>query len=195
MDFYVLVRIRSGTDVSRYEECINGLDRFHHTNCPRLGALGPGPDKLFVDESIPNFKAWWTHQWWLGMGIPKQHSDLANAQVVAGNPFTHMVTVLQDGVYVDRVLDTDRNFCAFCLKVHATHRTCLASLCHVNPRLEFCSPTDRLCRGCGLTLVARPSSHFQSNGKCIVLWRGLSYKELRDDWGSVEIGLKNVLAI
>ena len=195
MDFYVLVRIRLGTDVSRHEEWIDSWDRFNHTNYLCFGALGPGPDKLFIDKSISDFKAWWTHHRWLGMGIPKQHSDLANVQVVACIPFTHMVTVLQDGVYVDRVLDADRDFCAFCHKVHATDSTCLAPLCHVNPRLGFCSWTDRLCRGCGLTLVARPSSHFQRNAECIVLWRRLFYRELRDDWGSVEIGLKNALAI
>ena len=195
MDIYVLVHIRSCTDVSRHEECIDGLDRFHHTNCSGFGALEPCPDKRFVNESIPDFKAWWTHHRWLGMGIPKQHSDLVNVQVVAANSFTHMVTVLQDGVYVDQVLDADRDFCAFCQKIHATDHMYLAPLCHVNPCLEFCSPTDRLCRGCSLTLVARPSNHFQRNTECIVLWCRLFYRELRDDWVSVEIGLKNALAI
>lgn len=195
IDFYVLIRIRSGTDVSGHKECIDGLDMFHLANCPRFRALGPGPDQLFVDKSIADFKAWWTHHRWLEMGIPRQHPDLADVQVVAGNPFTYTITILQGDIYVDRVLGIAKDFCAFCQRSHDLSRTCMAPLYYVNSRLQFCSPENRLCGGCGAVLASNPNNHFRANPGCIGRWRKAFYVGLRDDWDAVENGLKNALAI
>jgi len=59
MDFYVLIRICSGTGVLGHDDCVNNLAQFHLTESPRFGALGPTPDKLFVDKHIPHYRKWW----------------------------------------------------------------------------------------------------------------------------------------
>jgi len=94
VDHYILLRIRSGTDVKSHDGCPGVDDRFHLTSCDRYLVKRPRFPTLFNDKRIPDWRDWWQSHFNLGMGIPSEHVDNDGVVTVCGNPFQWTVTQL-----------------------------------------------------------------------------------------------------
>ena len=126
------------------------------------------------------------------MGIPLQHPSLEGVLVIAGNPFTHTVTILEDDQRVDRELPHD---CSFCMRVHGATVHCMAPIPQVDSRIEFCQASDRECRACGRLLNTELRYHFRRSQGCEDGWRLAFYRDIREDWCNLDVGLRNSLTI
>jgi len=97
LDHYILLRLRSGTDVTGHDGCPGVDDRFHLTSCNRYLAKRPRFPTLFNDKRVPEWRDWWQSHFNLGLGIPFEHRDNDGTVTVCGNPFQRTVTQLIDG--------------------------------------------------------------------------------------------------
>ncbi|PUU74859.1 hypothetical protein B9Z19DRAFT_395619 [Tuber borchii] len=97
LDFYILVRLRSGAGLYGHDECPRYDERLHLSKCVRYNKEQPGPDSLFQDKQVGRWKEWWQLHMNLGLGIPRALNDGDKLVTVCGNPFEHTVTMLMNG--------------------------------------------------------------------------------------------------
>jgi len=97
LDHYILLRLRSGTDVTGHDGCPGVDDRFHLVSCDRYLAKRPRFPALFNDKRVPEWRDWWQSHFNLRLGIPFEHRDNDSTVTVCGNPFQRTVTQLIDG--------------------------------------------------------------------------------------------------
>jgi len=115
LDHYILLRIRSSTDVVGHDDCQSAKDHFHLTSCDRYLVTRPRFPTLFNDKRIPDWCDWWQSHFHLGMGIPSEHMDNDGVVMVCGNPFQRTVTQLINGTLSLFHLGDPDSRCARCL--------------------------------------------------------------------------------
>ena len=69
LDHYILLRLRSGTNVIGHDDCRGKSDRFHLVSCDRYLAKRPRFPTLFNDKPVHDWCDWWQSHFNLGMGI------------------------------------------------------------------------------------------------------------------------------
>jgi len=75
MDYYVLMRLRSGVCDGEHEEWDGHDGRHHLLRCDRYDGRRPEEECLYDDKKIGEWKEWWVRNEYLGMGIPTNLPD------------------------------------------------------------------------------------------------------------------------
>jgi len=97
LDFFPLIRIRSGTGMVGHNDCANNENRHHWTLCDRYTALRPHKDSLYDNKRIGDWVAWLRHHDMLGLGIPANLRQYQGVTVTFGNPFDAMACIVRNG--------------------------------------------------------------------------------------------------
>jgi len=96
MDFYVIMRLWSGTGVNSLEAYGN-LPRYHLLDCLRFAEGCPEHSTRYDDKVLGDWVGWARRHFYLGMGIPRGLEEIDGCQVVAGYPFTGCAMVNKNG--------------------------------------------------------------------------------------------------
>ena len=177
-----------------HEQCPGQEERFHLVLCPKYGGKCPGFENLFDDKHLHRWRAWWTHHDFLGLGIPRQHAELNDIRIVAGNPFTHVVTVeAPDGTRSTRKVERD---CRRCGRRVAGSHTCHRVTLDLNMKYKFMTGHDGKCGHCGTVMYnRREAEHLNRNPECQIGWKRKFYTNIRDRWDEWEPAMVNGLVV
>ena len=113
LDHYILIRLRSGGNLTGHDSCDRHDYRFHLAACNRYSKGRPMLLTLFNDKLIDAWRNWWRSHFNLGLGIPSEHQDNNGTVTVCGNPFQRTVTQLVAGTLTLFHLGVDDR-CARC---------------------------------------------------------------------------------
>ena len=166
IDFYVIMRLRTGTGVSGHDPCCDDLPRYHLLDCLRFAAGRPCRGSHCDDKVIGDGVDWARQHFHLGMGIPKGLVEIDGCLVVAGNPFTGCAIVNKDGSMVQ--VGFLRRPCGRCGSLVANHK-CRRPTDTIPDKYYFLGPNDTHCRMCDsrATLVNQP---LRLNPMCHDAW-------------------------
>ena len=145
LDAYVLIRIRSGTDKVGHDTCMGYEERFHMTECDKYETRRPPIKTLFNDKHVNEWKEWWTHHEYLGMGIPTTLPEQLGVRVMFGNPFDSTITISRNGETVTEQIKQPP--CGGCDKVHVG--PCIKRMTDMRGRWFFVKETETRCGHCG----------------------------------------------
>ena len=105
VDYYVLIRLRSGADNRGHEECEKGDNRYHLIRCNKYDRPNLDEEDLYDDKRIPQWKEWWTRNEYLRMGIPMNMKEQQGVRVMFGNPFDNTIKINENGRVVKMKVD------------------------------------------------------------------------------------------
>jgi len=115
------------------------------TECSMYKTRRPLKITLFDDKHIDQWKGWWTHHEYLGMGIPTTLPEQLGVRVMFGNPFDLTITVSKNGETVtERIKQLP---CEGCDKVHVG--ACVKKMTDMRGRWFFVEETETRCGHCG----------------------------------------------
>jgi len=182
LDHYVLLRLRSGTDVVGHDGCQNADDRFHLTTCGKYLVKRRRFPTLFNDKRIAEWRDWWQSHFNLGMGIPSEHMDNDGVITVCGNPFQRTVTQLVDGTLT--LVNLSEN-CLRCLREKCLgDGACRLPLTYI-PSKWYWDSGDQVCGACNAR-VMEMGGHWNRKPGCASATKTLFWDRMRRDWDSME---------
>ena len=187
LDYYVLMRIRSGTDKRGHEDCTNYDFRHHLALCPKYNRSRPELSSLYDDQSINRWKEWWTINEYLNMGIPTSTESHNDTRIMYGNPFDSTITIERNGKVITE------NTCKKCPKCDIIHDgRCMKKATIGKGRWFFLNEGDMECKIChgkyGGGSTSRPGgsgllSHIRvKKDTCGKKWEKLYWMERMERW-------------
>jgi len=187
LDFFALIRIRSGTGMVGHDDCADNENRYHWTLCDQYTALQPHKDSLYDNKRLGDWVAWLRHHDMLGLGIPANLRQFQGVTVAFGNPFDTTACIVQNGgrIIVDIAKPVYR-----CEKCHLVHTAagCPLPAFILPTALYFLKPNSTPCPVCakGRTEQAR---HYGGDSVCAAIGRSRFWhvvKLLRDRFADAE---------
>jgi len=177
-----------------HEQCPDREEHFHLVLCLKYGGKCTGFENVFNNKYLHRWRAWWTHHDFLGLGIPRQHAELNDVRIVAGNPFTHVVTV--DALDRSRSTRKVERECCHCGKRVVGRYNCLRVTLDLRMKYKFMAGHDGRCGHCGATLyVRKEAGHLNRNPECRIGWKRKFYTGIRDGWDELEPTIINSLVV
>jgi len=203
LDHYILLRIRSGTDVVGHGGCQGVDDRFHLVSCDRYLAKRPRFPTWFNDKRVPEWRDWWQSHFNLGLGIPSEHMDNDGVVTVCGNPFQRTVTQLINGTLSLFHLGREDDRCTRCLLKNCSGST----RCKIPLKFEGSSvrgmgrsvalqwwPEKGPCRQCGSTAV-HLKPHLRRFPDCARSYFDPFWHDFAERWDEMSAIDRNTTAI
>jgi len=168
LDFFAVIRIRSGTGIVGHDDCIGKDDRFHYISCNRYDDCRPRFETLFNNRHLQDWVGWIHSHNMLGLGIPSNTPRSGNVTVAYDNPFDGTACIVQDGrfITIDVVSPTYR-----CQEWHLVHSTaeCPLPAFTLDGVLYFVSNDCTTCHVCSLRIgvsLRQRNRHFCSDSRC-----------------------------
>jgi len=193
MEFYVLLRLRDGVRGVRHGLCdIDPDERFHLRDCPIYATGRLEKHEIWNNKKISDWVHWMRIHLYLGCGVPMNHPEEDGHRVVAGNPFSMVVRVDDDGRLV--VKPTPAGECRRCGYVGTGGHNCLRPMDRLNTRHIYLPGRSGTCAVCGRDFV-RLNKHMASSAACAAAWRRLYWDNLIGDWDGVSDSLKVALVV
>jgi len=197
LDFYALVRIRSGTGLVGHDGCIGRKDRYHWTSCNKFLTMRPARDTLHDNSKIAPWIKWIKHHDMLGLGIPSNTQRHGNVVVAYGNPFDGTACIIRDGRYITVDVASPTYRCDDCGLVHAT-AACPLPAFRMDGVLYFVAKDCTTCPVCSLTVgngQRQRNHHFGMNTLCREVGQRLFWHGVKLLWDRFSPAEKVKLAV